>query len=216
MLRVARRTAVARNQVRPRGRVDRRLRRTPAVAGAAPDAGCGGGGALAVLRGLLRGLQRVALRRPHALFRRHAGGGRQRGRLSGRVSGTHLPARRAVHRSRVRAAPLGSGVRAGRRWALVVVARASRAARRGGARGSRGPGGGGPLRRRARNAAAGGRIRGADHVRLLVPAAPSAGRSAAGTAAGSDGTAAPAAARERPRPADGGRLGLALCGRSLG
>ena len=57
-----------------------------------------------------------------------------------------------------------------------------------------------PLRRCARRAAGGGRVRRADDVRLLVPAAPSAGRAAAGGPARGHGPAPHAAARASCSP----------------
>ena len=129
--------AVARHEVRAGGRRDRSLRRALALAGAAPHARGGRGRAVAVLGGALRGDQRGGLRRADAVR------GRRRGRdlhgrvLSGRVPGARLPARGAVPGSRLRAAALGAGVRAGLRGPVVAVALASRARRAGGAGGAR-------------------------------------------------------------------------------
>ena len=212
----ARRAAVARHQVRAGGRGDRRRGGAGALAGAAPHARRGGGGALAVLRGVLRGLQRGALRWPYALCRGCDRRERHRRRLSGRLPGAHIQAGRALHRPRVRLAALGAGIPARVRGPLVAVALASRAAGRGAAGGSRDPARGRALRRRVGRAAAGGHVRGADDVRLLVPTAAPAGRSATGAAAGGHGATPPAAAGDRACPAHRGRLGLALRGRAVG
>jgi hypothetical protein len=206
---------VARHQVRPAWARDRRVRRPLAVARPQAHAGRGGGRAVAVQRGADDRRQRGALRRAHALLRRRCRRDRHRRLVPGRLSRACLPPGGALHRPRVRAAPLGPGVRARVRRDLVAVALDARpaGARRAGR--ARDRGGRGALRRRPRRPADRGLPRPHD-VRVLVPAAAPAGVAAARHPADGVGAAARAARRHRAVGAHARGVGLALRGRALG
>ena len=216
MLPAAGRAAVARHQVRAGGRSDRRLRGSRGLARPPQDARGRRCRAVAVLCRPLRRRERGGLRWADAVRGGCAGRHRDRRLVPRRLPRALVPTGGAVHRPQLRAAALGSGVRAGIRRAVVAVALPSRAGSASRAGRARDRGDRRPLRRRARRPGARRRVLGAHHVRVLVPAAAPAGRAAARRATGGVGPAAYAAGRRGAGGAHPDFLRVALRRRALG
>ena len=195
LLRAARLPPLARHQVRARG--DRHRLRGRARPLARPQAHARHRlrRDLALQRRVLRGHQRGDLRRAHPLRRRPSRRQRHRRRLARRLRGPRLPARGALHRPQRRPAALGPGVPARLRRRLVALAHAPRSPVEGGGRRSPGRAHRRALRDGPGRPLARGLVPRAHDVRLLVPAAPPAGRAPAGDPA----------RRARPAPHAEGR-----------